>query len=138
MARLEELARNYDERIATVERKRMMQHSYNIREGHKSFSAFAEDAPLMACMQTRERIAVDHLKVDPDAAKLTDFKQWKRWAAVPLGLRGRTIRIGVVNPRDGFLIAEVEKVLGLKVKAEAVLDIQVVMEALDAYFGLPR
>lgn len=110
--RLEQLSIVYDERMATMHRKRSMQSSHNMRERAKSFSSFDDERDLVL-MDYRSHAgapAPATLQVDAAEAAKAPVDRWRSWQAVPVV--GPTRTLAMVNPKDGFTIAEIESVLG--------------------------
>jgi hypothetical protein len=106
----------YDERNATMHRKRSMQSSYNLRERAKSFSSFADEA-LHVMQESRAMRAPAPLHMAIDEARLARLSvdQWRGWEAVPILASKPTV--AMVNARDGFTIAEIEQALREQVES---------------------
>ena len=114
--RLEGLSRVYDERDATMHRKRSMQSSYNLRERAKSFSSFADEAPhVMQESRAMRAPAPLHMALDEARLARASMDQWRGWEAVPILASKPTV--AMVNARDGFTIAEIEQALGEQVES---------------------
>lgn len=114
--RLSELERNYNEQEAMMHRKRSMQSSHNLRERSKAYSSFED-----------ERVMVSHLiapgfearqgsiHVDTAAFALVPREQWMKWRVAPVAVTQHAVGVAMENPRDGFLVSEMTKVLGRRV-----------------------
>lgn len=116
MEKLRELEEDYREPEALMHRKRSMQVAYNLREPSKGFSSFDEDHELMD--QLRETSAprpMETITFDRQALTLAPIEGWRNWAVLPVEVTDSHVVVAMVNPRDGFLISEVEKAVGRKV-----------------------
>lgn len=118
--RLAQLEIQYSDQAANLHRKRSMQTSHNLIERGKAFSAFAEDAVSIkeaAAMADPSSVRSEPVTVDPASIQFAATKEWEKWNVVPLSHTSRQIVIAMENPRDGFLISEIQKATGRKVKA---------------------
>lgn len=116
MLRLDELEKNYVEANATMHRKRSMQSSFNLKERAKSFSSFDDDAAFVASTSGMSA-PVDALRMSPEALKLAPLEKWVEWQALPIDVSGGVIVVALEDPRRGFVISQIEKQTGLKVKS---------------------
>ncbi len=117
IAELVGLEQHFDEREATIHRKRSMQAGFNVRERGKAFSSFAEDnLSITVARETAMELDPEARTLDRTALVLAPIEQWRRWRALPIARRGRTIVVVVENPRDGFLLAEIEGSTGRRVR----------------------
>lgn len=117
--RLSQLEQHYSEDEAMLHRKRSMQSSHNLMERGKAFSAFEDETSYVreaAAMAAPSSVRREPIVVDEPALNFATRQDWERWKVVPLAHTARTITIAMENPRDGFLIAEIQKVTGRKVK----------------------
>lgn len=120
--RLLKLAREFDEQDAMMHRKRSMQSSFNMRDRAKAYSSFEEERQdVMAYSRSAHApsaAASQAVVVDPNAVRLAPIEMWREWRAIPSRLTGRTVSLVLLNPKDGFLIREIEKRLNVKVRPE--------------------
>lgn len=117
--RLNQLEQHYSEDDAMLHRKRSMQSSHNLMERGKAFSAFEDEASYVkeaAAMAAPSSVRREPIIVDETALNFAQRQDWLKWKVVPVGHSARQITIAMENPRDGFLIAEIEKVTGKRVK----------------------
>ena len=118
LARLDQLRTNYDEGDAQMHRKRSMQSSHNMVERARSYSSFAEDQHLVVAEQRVSQSSAPSIKdVDSTALSLAPLEQWRAWRVAPLAATQQLLTIGMELPRDGFLVAEIEKATGKRVAA---------------------
>ncbi|MCE9560185.1 MAG: VWA domain-containing protein [Armatimonadetes bacterium] len=115
--RLDLLERNYVEEDAMMHRKRSMQSSHNLRERAKAYSSFADDQMFVMESATEHLSAVAELKVERTALALAPLDKWIEWQALPLEIQGEVIVVALQDPRRGFVISEIEKQVGLRVRA---------------------
>lgn len=131
--RLTELERDYDESRAVYERKHSLQFSHNLRNRAQAYSAFEEDQPqieALHCMASASPMPVS-LVADPDGLALAPFDRWVAWVAVPIELSGRHLRVAMQNPKDGFLVSDIEKQTKRKVLPVPVpFDVSEILQAL--------
>lgn len=120
MARLEQLQQTYSEQTATQMRKSMVQAGANLREPLKAYSADANEAPLLLKFRSSGSVSRVHeeAELDPQALNLADLEQWKAWKALPIAVRRNSVKVRMANPRDGFLISEIQKAVQKRVKAD--------------------
>ena len=119
LVRLQGLRERYDEREANLHRKRSSQMSANLREPDK---AFAEDE---AQRQTALRIARskagsvqrEDLQVDPGALALAPLERWRSWKAIPIRVTRDQVEVAMLDPRQGFVLKDIEMTLKLRVIA---------------------
>jgi len=110
--RLEALEQDFDDRKATMHRKRSMQASYNIRERAKAYSSFEDDRAfvVMNAMTAREtRSSSSKLTISKEALLLAPLEEWIRWEAMPLETADDHVIVAFEDPRRGFMISEIEK-----------------------------
>ena len=120
LVRLERLERRYDEGEAALHRKRSHQTVHNLAERAKAYSSFEEDAVVLAGVQRAGSSADENpATADPDALALLPAERWAAFPALPIRLKGRLLVVALERPRDGFLVAEIERATGLKVKPNA-------------------
>lgn len=117
--RLEALERHYVEDDAMMHRKRSMQSSHNILDPAKAFTSFDDEraqvrSQAMAGLFTR---ADDFTEVDPGALRLAPLESWIAWEALPIQMQRRHIVVAMVDHRSGFVVAEIEKATGHRVRA---------------------
>lgn len=120
LRRVEELAVQYDPVAAQVVRKHAAQTSHNLRERGKSFSSFSEDGVYMDQLRESSLAApiATPSEVDPAAMQLRDADFWLSIPAVPLSLETRHLVVGLLDPRDGFILDRLQKELGLRVRSD--------------------
>jgi Mg-chelatase subunit ChlD len=119
LERLNHLAHTYDERDAMLHRKRSMQKHHNLSQRAKAYSSFddGEDNPDVLFQMSRMAVPGDEtITPDPHGLRLAPIEQWVRWKAVPVEVRTHGVKIALLNPKDGFLIREMERDLGLPVE----------------------
>lgn len=119
MARLEALERNYDESEAMMHRKRSMQSSYNLRERRKAFSSDAADSAFVMEMYTASAPSEPMILIQPspEAMALAPMERWIEWQALPIELRGHMLTVALENPKMGFVIKQIERETGMRVRA---------------------
>ena len=117
--RLERLERNYDEETASLHRKRSFQSGHNLRERAKAYSSFEEDQVTTMRFSQTTMAASEPLefKADSAALALAPLRDWLAWPALPIGVRGELLTVLLPNIKDGFVIAEIEKATGKRVRA---------------------
>ena len=112
--RLAELERSYDDEMASVHRKRAMQWRECLRAPAPAYSAFEEDAPALGRLcQQMFRADADAESSVPDRSLLVGIpvEQWMQWRAAPLRRWSNgALIVAMVNPFDGFTLAEIAKV----------------------------
>lgn len=114
--RLESLERHFDEVDASVMRKSRMQSAHNLTERAKAYSSDAGDAHVVASFARSARAPSAHVRLDPSLIALAPMDQWRRWRAFPIEKTGQTLVLAMERSRDGFLVSEIESILGLRVK----------------------
>ena len=117
--RLERLERQYDEREATMHRKRSYQASHNVTERAKAYSSFHEDRAAIGGMVAAASAAPPSaatLLADPALLALLPRERWLAWPALPTRKKGSVLDVALPNARDGFVVAAIEKETGLKVR----------------------
>jgi hypothetical protein len=116
IARLEHLERHYDENMATVHRKRSQQSSFNLRERAKSFTSFEDERPgvVMEARAASAPMQVE-LRFDPAAISLAAVQKWRDWGVLPIEVTDTSVTVAMEDPRDGFLISEIETEVGRRV-----------------------
>lgn len=117
--RLSQLELNYSEDDAMLHRKRSMQSSHNLMERGKAFSAFEDESVMVkeaAAMAAPSSVRAEPIVVDAIAYGLASKEDWEKWKSVPVSHSARQVVVAMENPRDGFLIAEIQKVTGKRVK----------------------
>ncbi len=121
MARLEELERNYDEQQAMMHRKRSQQSSYNLRERKKAFSSFEDEQGFLRETMRDQYVAlgVQVISVARAAFLLAPLMEWQRWAAIPISVTDTEIRVVMENPRQGFILHEIQERTGRRARADA-------------------
>jgi Mg-chelatase subunit ChlD len=128
---LADLERNYDEASASLHRKRSMQVSYNLRERAKGFASGDEDAAMVSTMARETMKSYDELTVDPRAFEIVPIEQWLRWSAAPVSVVADSVTVAMDDPRNGFLISEIERATGRRVQAvRCEFDCQTLAEVL--------
>lgn len=114
--RLSELERNYNEQEAMMHRKRSMQSSHNLRERSKAYSSFEDDRLVISHLVAPDfGVRQQSIQVDTAAFTLVPREQWMQWRVAPVAVSMHDVRVAMENPRDGFLISEMTKVLGRRV-----------------------
>lgn len=117
--RLNHLARTYDEQAAMLHRKRSMQKFHNLSQRAKAYSSFddGEDNPLAFLQMSRSAAeGEDTITPDPRGLQLAPVEQWARWRAVPVEVLPHRIEVAMLDPKDGMLIREMERDLGIVVQ----------------------
>lgn len=117
--RLQRLERNYVEQEAMMHRKRSMQSSHNLRERSKAFTSFEDEMTDVRSHAMNSLFEVKELLLESndEVFKIVPLERWIEWKVLPLRISGTRIDVAMENPRDGFLIAEIEKETGLRVKS---------------------
>ncbi len=117
--RLANLERNYVEEDAMMHRKRSMQSSHNLRERAKGYSSFAEDSAsvLYQAVASAPRAAAPaELRCATEAFALAPVESWIKWEGLPLSVDDGSILVALEDPRRGFVISEIERKTGRRVK----------------------
>jgi len=117
--RLERLERNYLEEDATMHRKRSMQSSHNLREKAQAYSSFHEDRSFVRELFEDSFFAKLSAPVAFEAAALdlAPLDDWIRWKAVPIKVLADQMTVALEDPKRGFVLSEIEKAVGRRVKA---------------------
>jgi hypothetical protein len=120
MARLEALEKNYDVSAASVHRKRSHQAGYNLAEPSRAYSSIVEDQSMAYALReaAQSMPAPAMAMAEDDAFGLLPAEKWLSFPALPVGMAGEAVRVVLANPRDGFLVAEIEKATGRRVLPE--------------------
>lgn len=120
MERLTRLERDYREEDAMVHRKRSMQSSHNLRERAQAYSSFEDEKDAVRTSARRfmgaAQASQGHLQPDPACLALAPLDRWIGWKALPLGKEDARLVVALEDPRSGFVVAEMEKELGLRVR----------------------
>jgi hypothetical protein len=53
---------------------------------------------------------------DPDLVALLPITQWLDWPALPVDRHGNMLTVIITSMRDGFLIADIERATGMRVR----------------------
>jgi len=117
--RLQRLERNYVEEDAMMHRKRSMQSSHNLRERSRAFTSFDDEVAAVQhqAMGASPSTMPVPLLADPRAFDAVPREKWIAWRALPLKIHGSLVEVAMENPRDGFVIAEIERETGCRVKS---------------------
>jgi len=118
LARLESLVRNWDEHRASMHRKRSVQMGMNLTDSGKCYSSFAEDRETIASAQAWSYAGrrLDGWAVDTRAFDLLPRAEWIRLVAAPIRVSSGSIEVLVQDPLSGFLVDEIGRLTGRKVK----------------------
>lgn len=112
---LSRLQRCYDEGEASFYRKRSASMGFNIRERGKAHTSVQDGQEFVASLRSMAYTDSGHRTCDLSALSLRPLEFWLNWPAAPLQFDGHTIRVGLVDPFDGFAVEALGKELGLKV-----------------------
>lgn len=131
IASLEVLERRYDENLAVYERKRGAQFAHNLRNSTRSFVVEKRDCAFIDRMSTRHSGAPKTLTPDAAALQFASLEQWKTWEALPIEC-GKTIVVALENPKDGFLVDEIARATGRRVRAHRLpVTFEIIRSGLD-------
>jgi hypothetical protein len=114
--RLERLERRYSEDEAGFMRKRSRQMSSNYRDPAKLYAEPEEKEILFAFSKMVTSGIEDNLVADPDLVALLPITQWLDWPALPVDRHGNMLTVIITSMRDGFLIADIERATGMRVR----------------------
>ncbi len=120
ISRLEHLERNYDETEAMTHRKRSMQSSHNMRERAKAYSSFDDEKEFVSqsyMAASPMSMPLGHVVVAAEALALVPIEMWIRWEAVPVEVHPELLIVALEDPRRGFVLSEIEKTVGRRVRA---------------------
>jgi hypothetical protein len=115
--RLLQLERHYTEEEGTIMRKRSMQASHNLRERARAFSSYDIDAGVTGDLMQSAVSDASYTLQETDAllVALASTEDWEKWQAAPISKRNGRLRLLMANPKDGFVIREIETKLGMRV-----------------------
>ncbi len=113
---MEQLEREYDEGFAVYQRKRGAQYAHNFLESTRAFGLVREDAEILAGLRARSVTEARSIEPDPSALQLASLEQWEKWSALPIDC-SRSVTVALENPQDGFLLDEISKAIGKRVRA---------------------
>jgi hypothetical protein len=131
VASLEVLERRYDENLAVYERKRGAQFAHNLRNSTRSFVVEERDRAFIDRMSTRHAGALKTLTPDATALQFAPLEQWKKWSALPIDCKN-VIVVALEDPKDGFLVDEIAKAVGRRVRAHRLpVPLEVIRSGLD-------
>ena len=116
--RLQELAHYFDQGQASLYRKTSYQRMYNMRRGSKGYGAAPEDAAFARQFARRARQQPRNAiwKANKYALRLASMQDWSSWQAVPVKMRDDHISVIMVNPKDAFVIQDMEAKLGKHIR----------------------
>lgn len=115
---LERLERKYDVREASMVSKGRHQYAHNVRNPGKAYSSNLEEQEAIRLLQRSAYVSVRYWDVDPRAFQLKPVEFWIQHQTLPLEYTGEALRVGVVDPQDGFALSNLERELGLTVKSD--------------------
>ncbi len=113
--RLRQLSESYDEHSASLHRKVYASMGFNMREPGKAHSSVAEKRGFVSALRSEAYRDSGLRECDGRAFSLRPKEFWLNWPAVPLSVSEQMIRVGLVDPFDGFAVASLTRELGMRV-----------------------
>ncbi len=113
VSKLEALAHRFDPVQASLHRKAAYQTMHNMRRGPRGYGSSAEEAHFARqfARRARSRPRTRRWKVNRSALRLAPIQSWISWQAVPVKMKDDNIWVIMVNPKDAFVVKDIESAL---------------------------
>jgi hypothetical protein len=118
VSKLQELAHHFDPLQASLHRKAAYQTMHNMRRGPRGYGTSDEEAHFARqfARRARSRPRTRRWKVNRYALRLASIQSWISWQAVPVKMRDDNICVIMVNPKDAFVVKDIESALAKHIR----------------------